>query len=322
MIGISTRQLEVFVTVATTGSIKLAAQRLHVTQPAVSMGLADLEKQLGTPLFDRLRGRLVLNARGHDVLPKAREIVERLRELTDHTTTDPALKGDLRIGASNTIGNYRVGDLLGTFMQNHPGVALHVDVINTKAIAERLLDHTLDIGAIEGPLNDSRLDVMAWREDRLLVCAAPRHPLAQRSSLSPGDFLDAHWILREPGSAMRVQTEQALARLARVNVVLELGQVEAIKQAVIAGLGLACLPEAALHDALQTGRLVVLPTPFLTLSRTLAVVVHKSRYRGALVNAFLQSLKTGQTAFTNQPLQSGSTCFQDDTDDKLETPPL
>lgn len=290
MIGISIRQLDAFVAVAATGSIKAAAERLYLTQPAVSMSLADLERQLETPLFDRTRGRLLLNTRGKEILPKAQEIIERIREIALFTQTDRSLEGHLRIGASNTIGNYRVGELLGNFMRQHPAVSLHMEVENTETIAKRLVDHTLDIGAIEGPLNHPQLNVIDWCDDRLVVCVSPAHPLASQSAVSASDFQDAHWILREPGSAMRVQTEQALSRLARVHVVLELGQVEAIKQAVIAGLGCACLPEVAVTDAVQTGRLVVLPTPFLELTRRLSLVVHRSRYRGVLVNAFLACL--------------------------------
>lgn len=291
MIGISIRQLEVFVSIAATGTVRGAADRLSVTQPAVSMALAELERHLGSPLFDRERGRLYLSPRGKELLPMAQEVLERLQEMLRQSHGAPlTLTGNLRIGASNTIGNYLVGDLLREFIQAHPQVALHVDVANTHAIAAGLLNHTLDVGAIEGPMNHPQLEVMPWRDDTLVVCAAPDHPLAATPVLRASHFARAHWILREPGSAMRTQAEQALGALPPGRIVLELGQVEAIKQAVIAGLGLACLPESAVIDPVANGRLVILPTPFLNLQRRLSLVLHKSRYRGALLEAFLQSL--------------------------------
>lgn len=291
MIGISLRQLEVFVNIAATGTVRLAADRLSVTQPAISMALAEFERQLNTPLFDRERGRLRLNSRGKELLPKAQEIVERTHELLRQAgDQSQALTGILRVGASNTVGNYLVGDLLGPFVAQHPEVSLQVSVENTSGIVNGLLEHRLDVGCVEGPVNHAQLEVVTWREDALVICAAPSHPLSQINELRARHFKHAQWILREPGSAMRVMAEQMLTALPEGRILLELGQVEAIKQAVIAGLGIACLPQAATVDAVAVGRLKILDTPFLPLHRRLSLVLHKSRYHGALIDAFVRSL--------------------------------
>jgi len=291
MIGISIRQLEVFIAVATLGTVRRAAEQLHLTQPAVSMALSDLERHLGAPLFDRLRGRLHLNAQGGEQLARAREIVERLRDMQRPRADSRALEGELRIGASNTVGNYLVGELLGPIVAQHPMIALHLTVDNTRDITRRLLDREIDLACVEGPVHHPQLETLPWRNDALSVCAAPSDPLAQKAELEPGDFSGAHWILRERGSATRSQTEQALNSLPPGRILLELGQIEAIKQAVIAGLGIACLPAAAAVDAVATGRLRVLRTPFLNLDRRLSVVLHRSQYRGTLIEAFLHSLE-------------------------------
>ncbi|NYT63953.1 LysR family transcriptional regulator [Alcaligenaceae bacterium] len=291
MLGISVRQLEVFVSIAATGTVGAAAERLFVTQPAVSMALAELERQLNTRLFDRERGRLHLSLRGKELLPMAQEVIERIHEMLRQTGEQPQqLTGELRVGASNTIGNYLVGELLGPFVAQHPQVSLQVSVENTARIASSLLEHRIDVGCVEGPVNHALLDIIAWRDDALVVCAAPSHPLAQHTDLKTRHFKDAQWILRERGSAMRVMAEQALTSLPPGRILLELGQVEAIKQAVIAGLGIACLPQAATQDAVAVGRLKILHTPFLNLHRRLSLVLHKSRYRGALIDAFVLSL--------------------------------
>ncbi|HEX7387857.1 MAG TPA: LysR substrate-binding domain-containing protein [Castellaniella sp.] len=292
MIGISTRQLEVFIAVATLGSVRRAADQLHLTQPAVSMALADLERHLGTPLFDRIRGRLHLNAQGAEQLARAQEIVERLLDMQRRQANPAdALSGELHIGASNTVGNYLVGELLGPIVAQHPMIALHLTVDNTRDITRRLLDREIDLACVEGPVHHSQLETLTWRNDALVVCASPADALARKSALVPQDFAGSHWILRERGSATRDQTEQALTSLPPGRILLELGQIEAIKQAVIAGLGIACLPEAATRDAVATGRLRVLHTPFLHLDRRLSIVLHRSRYRGTLIEAFLNSLE-------------------------------
>lgn len=291
MLNVSLRQLEVFVQIALHGSVRAAAERLHLTQPAASMALAEMERQLDAPVFDRERGRLRLNARGRELLPLAQELLERHAEFGRRATGKTvSLAGDLRIGASNTVGNYRVGELLGDFVRAHPHVAIRLRVANTGDIAAAVLDHSLDIGCVEGPVTHPLIEVRPWRDDALLVCASPEHPLAKKRGLKPEHFAGARWVLREPGSATRTTSERALAQLPPGETVMELDQIEAIKQAVTAGLGIACLPEVAVTDALAAGRLVALKTPFLDLRRKLSILLHREKYRGAVLDAFLHSL--------------------------------
>lgn len=295
MIGISPRQLEVFVGIATGGSVRAAAEQLHLTQPAASMALAELERLLGAPLFDRAQRRLHLNAHGRRLLPMAQEVLERMREIARPIDDDAQLGGELHVGASNTVGNYLVGDLLGGFVTAHPQVAMKLHVDNSAAIVEGVLDYSLDVGCIEGPAAHPELELLRWRDDQLCICAAPSHPLAQRKRLRAEDFAGARWILREAGSATRSQTERVLATLPPGDTVLELDQSEAIKQAVIAGLGLALLPWVAVANAQAAGRLAALRTPFLNLKRQLSLVLHRRRYRSALLQEFLASVQPRRT---------------------------
>lgn len=291
MLNISPRQLEVFVQTALHGSVRAAAERVHLTQPAASMALAQLEHMLGAPLFDRERGRLHLNARGRELLPQAQELLERHAEFGRLGSGQvDELSGELRIGASNTVGNYRVGELLGDFVRAQPQVAIRLRVANTETIAAELLDHALDVGCVEGPVTHPQLEMRAWRDDALVVCAPPDHPLAHKRRLQPADFAGARWVLREPGSATRATSERVLAQLPPGETVLELDQIEAIKQTVVAGLGIACLPEVAVRDAIANGRLTALKTPFLDLRRKLSLLLHRQKYRGALLEAFLERL--------------------------------
>lgn len=291
MINISPRQLEVFVAIASAGTVRAAAEQLHLTQPAASMALSELEGHLGEQLFARENRRLRLNEHGRELLPRAQEVLDRLREVQQlGSSRSRELSGQLRIGASNTVGNYRVGDLLADFVREQPQVAVRLQVGNTSTIVEAIRQHELDIGCVEGTVTQTGVEVRPWRQDALIVCAPADHPLARRDTLQAEDFAGARWIMREPGSATRTQTERVLASLPPGQTVLELGQIEAIKQAVIAGLGVACLPRVAVGNAAQEGRLQVLDTPFLHLERRLSLVLSHDKYRGALVNAFLRSV--------------------------------
>ena len=293
MIAISPRQLEVFAAIVDAGSVRAGADQLGLSQPAASMALAELERLLGTPLFDRGRQRLRLNERGRALLPRAREIVERLRELGTLAGDAPA--GTLAVGASNTVGNYLVGDLLGEFIAAQPQVKVRLRVANSAQVLAGVLDFTLDVGCIEGPLEHAEVERMDWRRDELKVCVRADDPLARRRRLRVDDLRGRRWILRETGSATRSLFEDAgRGVLGPLDVALELGQSEAIKQAVIAGLGIACLPAVAIGDAIANGRLVALHTPFLALERRLALLVHRTRWRGATLRAFLESLGEGK----------------------------
>ncbi|MDA3912612.1 LysR substrate-binding domain-containing protein [Oleiagrimonas sp.] len=290
MISFSPRQLEAFAAVAMHGSVRAAAEHLHLTQPALSMALSELERHLDTRVFDRERGRLRLNEQGRELLPRVREILDRMQALQDWAgAVSGQLQGELNLGASNTVGNYLVGELVGDFVARHPQVTLQLRVANTDAIVGDVLAHRLDLGCVEGPVTHPRLERLPWREDELVVCSRPDHPLARRRRLRARDFNGMGWILREPGSATRALSETVLAQLPDANVVMELGQVEAIKQAVSAGLGIACLPRVAVTEAALAGRLAILDTPFLDMRRQLSLVMHKARYHGQVMRAFLES---------------------------------
>lgn len=305
MLGISFRQLEVFVAVAREGSVRAAAGQLHLSQPALSMALAELESQLGADLFDRKRGRLYLSERGRDALPLAQEILGRVIELKRGVQgRGAALEGELRLGASNTIGNYLVGDLLGAFAAQHSRVSIRLRVGNTGTIVKGVLDHQLDVGCVEGAVAHADIDVRPWREDELVICVRPDHALAQRRRLCADDFAGARWILREDGSGTRAMTEHVLASLPPGQTVLELGQSEAIKQAVIAGLGIACLPAVAVTEAVKAERLTVLRTPFLDLRRRLSWVLRRSKHHGALVSAFLESVALAAATAVRRPARA------------------
>lgn len=287
---ITLKQIDVFTAVAREGSVTKAAQWLHLTQSATSMALADLEAQLGAKVFDRIGRRLQLNELGHRLLPLAQETVARAQEMEDIAAGDLPGHGRLRIGASLTIGNYLMPQLIGDYLQAYPQSEVSLDVGNTRHVIESVRQFSCDVGFIEGFCHDPDIEVLPWMEDELVIFAQAEHPLAKRRALTAHDFEGAHWILREAGSGTREVFDNAVAgKLTKLVVRLELGHTEAIRRAVEAGIGLGCASRLTLQESLAQKRITILDTPFLDLRRSLFVLSHKSKYKTRGIQQFLES---------------------------------
>jgi DNA-binding transcriptional LysR family regulator len=288
MLHTTLRQIEVFAATARTGNVTQAAAALGITQSAASMALADFESQLGTRLFDRIGKRLVLNDDGRVLRAKAVDMLERAQELEGlFGQADRAV--DLRLGASSTIGNYLLPQLIGQFRALRPGSRVELEVANTEQVINALVRFEIDIGFVEGPSLNPDVDALFWREDELAICAAPGHPIAQPGAATLKALREADWILRERGSGTREVVEQLLMRqLGEIRLSMELGGTEAIKRAVESGMGISCLPRIALVGAVERGNLVTVPTPALTLTRALHIVLHKQKYRTEALASLLR----------------------------------
>ncbi|ATJ81614.1 LysR family transcriptional regulator [Halomonas beimenensis] len=284
---VSFRQLQVFVTVARLGTVSAAAGELCLSQSATSQALSDLERHLGVALFERPGRRLRLNDLGRRLLPRAEELLDGMHAFVAAASEpEGELRGVLAVSASATVGTYLLPSLAGRFSEAHPAVDLRLRLRNTVEVVTDVLRFEADLGLIEGECREPDLVSEPWCEDRMVVVAAPGHSLAGRERLDDETLARAGWILREPGSGTREVFERAMrSRGAPPQVRMELGQHEAIKQAVRAGLGLGCLSELSVAGELERGELVALDTG-LGLSRTFSLVWHPDRYRSPLWQAF------------------------------------
>jgi DNA-binding transcriptional LysR family regulator len=294
MLHTTLRQLEVFVATAQKGSVTQAAAAIGMTQSAASMALGDFERQLGTRLFDRIGKRLVLNEDGRALYPKAVEMVERAHEMEQLFHGEGRVV-NLRLGASSTIGNYLLPRLIGQMQTQRPGSQIRLDVGNTQQVINSVLNFEIDVGFVEGPCMHADIETIVWREDQLAVCTRPGDPLARPGGASVEALRQAAWILRERGSGTREVVEQLLTgQLGDIRLAMELGGTEAIKRAVEAGIGISCLSLVALAGAIERGNLVAVDTPFLKLTRTLHIVLHKQKYRTDGIEALLALCGTAQ----------------------------
>jgi DNA-binding transcriptional LysR family regulator len=288
----SLRQLEVFLAVAQHESVSRAAKGLSMSQSAVSGALADLERQFDIQLFERIGKRLQLSGLGRSVRVHAEALQEQAREFEDELASREA-RGVLRVGATLSIGNHLMGPEIARFMQNHDSARITLDVANTAEIARKVQNFEIDIGLIEGELQESQLEVSRWRPDELVVFCAPDHPFAKKRALDDQDLLAATWIVREPGSGTRQAFERAMhGILSDLRIVLELQHTEAIRSAVEAGLGLGCVSRVALEEAFLHRRLVPCPVPGRDFKRWFYTVLHKQKYQSAAVLGFLEQIRT------------------------------
>tara|TARA_R110000772_G_scaffold41479_4_gene96397 strand:+ start:54825 stop:55730 length:906 start_codon:yes stop_codon:yes gene_type:complete len=282
------RQLEVFLAAAHTENITRAAEQLSMSQSAASSALKDLEQQFSIQLFDRIGKRLQINELGRALRPQAEALLDQAQALEQGFRRHDQV-GELKIGATLTIGNYLAVDIMAEFISRHPAAKVALNVANTAAISQQVLNFDLDVGLIEGELHHPDLEVTKWREDELQIFCSPSHPLATKKNLSNADLLSAQWILRESGSGTRQAFDRALHDLLPdLNIRLELQHTEAIKRAVETGLGIGCLSKVSLQSALETKRLVALDAKSRDFKRFFYFILHRQKYRSEGILRWLE----------------------------------
>ncbi|NLY14044.1 MAG: LysR family transcriptional regulator [Gammaproteobacteria bacterium] len=286
------RQLQVFSSIAQHQSVSKAAEQLAMSQSAASTALKELELSYNCLLFDRAGKRLIINALGLELLPRALALLEQAQDL------EGLLKGNhgfasLSVGATMTIGNYLATLLIGHFMQEHPNCKVRLHVHNTAQIVQQIANYQLDLGLIEGYYQDNDIIAEAWIADELAVFCAPQHPLAAQGHASLKELTHEAWIVREQGSGTRLAFEQAFLRHQLTpHIRLELEHTEGIKRAVESGLGIGCISRLALRDAFRRGSLVAIETPELNLTRQFSFIWHKHKFQSDAMREFLRLCRT------------------------------
>lgn len=280
------QQLKVFATIARHGNLGQAANELCLSKGAVSQALQELERQLGTPLFDRVHPRLQLNSEGRLLQPAAEEMLARMQEIEQLFSPDAEPSGQLRLGASQTIGNYLLPSLLAGGAGDQ-GATPRVTIANTHVLCHALAHFELDLALIEGENHHPELVSEPWLEDEMLIIAPPHHPLADQADLPLQRLADETWVLREHQSGSREQFEQQIQpRLPRWRAGIELNTLEAVMLAVEKGLGISFVSRLAVSDRLQQGRLVAL-TPNRRFPRQLSLAWHRQKFHSAALRRFL-----------------------------------
>jgi len=285
------KQLQVFLAVASHENVSLAADQLAMSQSAASTSLKELEHRFGLRLFDRIGKRLQLNDQGNTLRSKAAALIAGALEL-ENSLIGASDIGELKVGATLTIGNYLAIGIMAAFMKEHPAAKVNLNVENTASIAAKVRNFELDIGLIEGELQEADLDVSYWREDELALFCAPTHPLASHRELQDEDLLSADWIIREQGSGTRQAFDRAMTGiLSNLKLRLELQHTEGIKRAVEARLGIGCLSKITLEEAFKRGSLVPLACPHRNWTRQFYFILRRQKFLSHGVRSWMEHCK-------------------------------
>ncbi len=289
------RRLQVFHAVAKHSSFTKAAEALFMTQPAVTFQIRQLEEHFNTRLFDRAHGRISLTPAGLTALEYAERILAlsaeldmRMREMSGQVA------GPLLIGASMTMAEYLLPQILGEFKSRFPAVVPRLFVANSEAVQVRAAERSLDLGFIEGDSHIPSVATEVCCEDELHVVCAPAHPLAKLSAATPDMLLEHAYVSREPGSGTREVIDHYLQKAGlapdSLKVVMEVGSPEAQKGLVATGLGFAIMSRATVLKEIRLGELVQVPL-YPRLIRNISVVYPRERFHSRVVNSFVQFAK-------------------------------
>lgn len=291
------RQLRTFREVARHGGYTSAARRLKLTQPAVTAQIRTLEGSLGVSLFRIVGKRVLLTDEGQVLLAHADRLLDEAESAVEAVRAVRGLQlGRVSIGASTTPGIYMLPESLARFRRAHPGIAVTLQVANTRDIEQRVADADLDVGVVGQDVNHRGLSVERFSDDCLVAIAPPKHPLARKRRIEPKALSGEGFLAREEGSATwDVTLGWFRRRGVELRTEMDLSSPEALKHAVAAGLGLAIISEHAVAWELADGRLAKLDVRGLPIRRPLWLVTRRASILTAPERALLEHLRRERT---------------------------
>src|SRR5881397_196095 len=288
------RQLEVFLAVAREKSFSRAAKRIHSSQPTLSEHIGELERELGRKLFFRRGREVTVTEAGRVFEQYAAGVVSSVEEARQALAElDGLAHGSLLIGASTTPGLYVMPGIVAAFRTRYQGVDLKLQIANSQVIEQRVRARELDLGIVGGhSVSPGQECLAAGMLDELVLIVPPGHQWARRRDIAPAALADEPLLMREEGSATRSVTERALQRAGvKFRVAMELDHTEAVKQGVMAGLGVAFVSIYAVRGELATGRLRALRLHGIRVQRHFHVIHHEARRVTASARAFMALLE-------------------------------
>lgn len=285
------RQLAVFDAVARTGSVSRAAAEVHLTQPAASMALKSLEEALGRQLFIRHGKSLTLGEHGRSLQPMARSMLLAAEEMQRVAGTG-APREEVTVGASPTVADYLLDDLVSAWMRAHPDVRVVAHTLPSLEVITQVDALALDIGLIEMVTARRTLHAERWFTDRITPFAAPDHPLVGRPVTS-ADLAEHSWFLQPRfADSRREFTYALLMKVDTIDVALESDSIIIIKAAVSTGRGLGCLPRPCIAREIAAGTLVELDVTDLDLQMPFSIVTHRDLRLGAAHQSFIEQARS------------------------------
>ena len=287
--NVTFRQLQVFEAVARHLSYTRAAEEMHLTQPAVSMQIKQLEEQVGLPLFEQLGKKVYLTEAGREMRHYAKAMVQLLADAEGVLEAMKGIqKGSLDISVTTTA-NYCATRLLAAFSQRFRSVTYRLDVTNREAVIRQLTENEKDLVIMGRPPGGLDLVAESFMENPLVVIARPDHPMAKRQHIALSELQGEPFVIREQGSGTRMAMERFFQeRNVTLSAGIELSSNEAIKQAVQAGLGLGIVSTQTLELELEAARLCILDVDTFPIMRHWYLVYRKGKRLSPVATAFRQ----------------------------------
>lgn len=272
------RHLKIFIAVAETGKMSLAAQKLYLTQPTVSQAVRELEEHYETRLFERLSKRLYITEPGQHLLKMAKAAVHSFDEMELQMQSETKTE-HFRIGATVTIGSCMLPGLLKDFQKLRPQTDTFSYIRNTQAVEEKLLRSELDVGIVEGVIKSPDLVSLPLVDDYLVLACSADHPFASRNTFSPSDLEGLDFVMREYGSGTRALFEDYLRQNhISIHERVEAPFPEAMKHAILVNRCLAVISVRLIEDEIQKGTIHMLQDPENIWNRTFKLVYHKDKF--------------------------------------------
>ncbi len=291
-------QLRILKAIATEGSFKRAADTLYISQPAVSLQVQNLERQMNVPLFDRGGRRAQLTEAGKLLLDYGEKILTLCQETCRAIEDLQNLQGGtLIVGASQTTGTYLLPRMIGTFREKYADVSVQLQVHSTRRTAWAVANGQVDLAIIGGEVPAELRDVLEiyrYAEDELALILPTDHELAQAGIIAREDLYKLNFITLDSQSTIRKVIDQVLDRYGidpkRLKTEMELNSIEAIKNAVQAGLGAAFVSVTAIDKELQMSTLRRVTIEGMEIKRTLSAIINPNRYRSKAAAAFSEEI--------------------------------
>ncbi|MEL6438284.1 MAG: LysR family transcriptional regulator [Cyanobacteria bacterium J06621_8] len=291
-------QLRILKAISTEGSFKRAADSLYVSQPAVSLQVQNLEKQLNVPLFDRGGRRAQLTEAGHLLLNYGERVISLCQETCRAIEDLQNLQGGtLIVGASQTTGTYLIPQMIGIFREKYSDVSVQIQVHSTRRTSWAVANGQVDLAIIGGEVPTELqeiLNIIPYADDELALILAANHPLAQEGGIEKEDLYRLKFITLDAQSTIRKVIDKVLSRYQidpkRLKIEMELNSIEAIKNAVQSGLGAAFVSTTAIAKELEMGILHRAKIKEVDIGRILSVIVNPNRYCSKAAEAFSKEI--------------------------------
>ncbi|WP_180963975.1 LysR family transcriptional regulator [Haloimpatiens massiliensis] len=264
-------KLKTFITVSQTKNFTKAANILNMTQPAISQHIKFLEQYYKVKLFRKSKNKIELTSQGEFLYQNALELDRLSKFIENSLENSTSFIKKYRLGASLTIGGFTIPNLISTYMNKNPNIDIILTIDNTENIVNKLLDGNIDLGAVEGPFDKTKVKYTTFKKDELILVASPKHPFAGRGEVNVEEVLRDKLILREKGSGTREVFEKYLIKsghmLTDEHIHMEISNISATVSLVCENLGCTVISKEAVKEQLKKGTLIRVPIKGFNMKR-------------------------------------------------------